>query len=135
MKINITVELPETSQKVSRAVEVKTMPEYRDYHDKPPYKGVMVVKARRVQDKNKEDARVYQFKYRPEDYPEVNGCSAGIPLVCGYSSVRVHPNKFHPNSKGLLPFRIYENDRYCGPGGTCYPVMFEVFDFEWESKG
>lgn len=132
MKINITVELPESSQKTSPTVEVKTLPEKKDYHDKPPFKGVMIVKARRVQDKDKPDARVYQFRYRTEDYPEVNGLSAGVPLVCGYSSVRVNPNKFWPSSKDLLPFRISEYDSYCSPGGICFPVMFEVFDFEWE---
>lgn len=132
MKINITVEVPETSPEVKPAVEVKTIPEKKDYHQKPPFKGVMVCKAKRLKDKNRDDARIYQFRYNPKDYPEVNGRSTGIPLQCGYSSIRVNPNQFWPSSRGLLPFVISEHDNYCGPGGTCYPVLFEVFDFEWE---
>lgn len=134
MKINITVEVPDSSKEEKPKVEVKTVTPKTDYHEKPPYKEVMIVKARRVQDKDKKDARAYQFRYNPEDYPEVNGISAGVPLVCGLSSIKVNPNKFHPTSKGLLPFRISEHDNYCGPGGICYPVLFEVFDFEWEES-
>lgn len=133
MKINITVELPENSQAVTPAIKVETVkPEKKDYHDKPPFKGIMIVKAHRLQDKDKKDARVYQFRYNPKDYPEKDNLSKGIPIACGYSCVRVNPNQFWPSSKGLLPFNIVEHDIYARPGGTCYPVTFEVFDFEWE---
>lgn len=133
MKITITIDVPDTLQQAP-LVEIVLPKKEEDYLQKPPYKGILIVKAHRAQDKNKPDARVYQFRYCPDEYPEINGLSRGVPLVCGYSAVRVNPNKFHPNSKGLLPFRIHEHDEYCGAGGTLYPVVFEVFDFEWEMK-
>ena len=133
MKISITLEVPEGTKEVTPKVEVKTVAPKDDYYPKPPFTGTMIVKARRVQDKNKENARVYKFKYRPDEYPEVNGLSKGVPLTVGVTcSVRVNPNQFHPTSKGLLSFRITEHDNYGGPDSNYYPVLFDVFDFEWE---
>jgi hypothetical protein len=134
MKINISIELPESSGKIIPEVSVKTQSNGDDYRNKPPYKGIMVIKARRVQDKNKSDAREYEFKYNPEEYPETNNISKGVPFACGnMCPVRVNPAQFYPGSKGLLPFTIVESDKYCTNNGIWYPVLFEVFDFEWEN--
>lgn len=136
MKITINIDASEVQNISTPVVEVQstTTDNNSSYLNKPPYKGVMVVKAHRVGD-DKKNAKVYEFRYHPEDYPEINGISKGVPLHVGYlSSVRVNPNQFHPTSKGLLPFKIIESDRYCGPNNVYYPVLFEVFDFSWEEK-
>lgn len=89
----------------------------------PPHKGTLVLKARRVSPKSD---RVYEFKYVPGD-------DRGVPVaVNSHCAVDADARKFHPGAKGLVPMYILESDGYSEPGGTIYPVRFEVFDFRWE---
>lgn len=135
MKITITIDDAAFSKEISLNTDTLNSKSVskKDYHNEPPYKGIMIIKAKRERDRNIKDARIYEFRYNPKDYPEANGLSAGVPIPCGMSSIRVNPNKFHPTSKGLLPFQIIEHDDYSG-AGTCYPVKFDVIDFEWQNE-
>ena len=81
-----------------------------------PYKyDCLTLKAKRVNGADCEDP--YIFTYKGDKTIRI--------AVKGTFSVNVLPKQI---GKWLVPFRIVESDHRCGPGGTMFPVLFEVIE-------